>query len=116
MLTLIEKILFAIATLASLYYTYRGVQHITKNISGGKGKIDWSLPWKRMTDLIAKVIFFKPVFRFRPGPSILHGLVGWGFFIYLLINLSDLIYAYTGFKILENTGLFGDVYRLLADL
>ena len=115
MLTLIEKILFAIATLISLYYTYRGVQRIAKNISSGQGKIDWSLAWKRIGELIAKVIFFQPVFRFRPGPSTFHAFVGWGFFIYLLINISDLIYAYTGFKILENSGRFGDVYRLLAD-
>src|SRR5262245_21944809 len=116
MLTLIEKILFALATVISLYYTYRGVQRIAKNISGGQGKIDWSLTWKRMRDLIVKVIFFQPVFRFRLGPSLFHAFVGWGFFVYLLINLSDLIYAYTGFKILEHSGLFGDVYRLLADL
>jgi len=115
MLTPIEKIIFAIATVVSLYYTYRGVQRIAKNISSGQGKVDWSLAWKRIGDLIAKVIFFQPVFRFRLGPSILHAFVGWGFFIYLLINVADLIYAYTGFKLLENTGLFGDVYRLLAD-
>src|SRR4030095_1368211 len=57
----------------------------------------------------------QPVFRFRLGPSLLHAFVGWGFFVYLLINISDLIYAYTGFKILENSGQFGNVYRLLAD-
>ena len=115
MLTLIEKILFAIATVISLYYTYRGVQRIARNIAGGQGKIDWSLAWKRIGDIIAKVIFFQPVFRFRLGPSLFHAFVGWGFFVYLLINISDLIYAYTGFKILENSGQFGNVYRLLAD-
>ena len=115
MLTLIEKILFAIATVISLYYTYRGVQRIARNIAGGQGKIDWSLAWKRIGDLIAKAIFFQPVFRFRLGPSLFHAFVGWGFFVYLLINISDLIYAYTGFKTLENSGQFGNVYRLLAD-
>jgi len=115
MLTPIEKILFAIATIVSLYYTFRGVQLIAKNISSGQGKIDWSLAWKRISDLIAKVVFFQPVFRFRLGPSILHAFIGWGFFIYLLVNVADLLYAYTGFKLLDNTGLFGDVYRLLAD-
>jgi Fe-S oxidoreductase len=115
MLTPIEKILFAIATVISLYYTYRGVQRIAKNISSGQGKIDWSLAWNRVGGLIAKVIFFQPVFRFRLGPSILHAFIGWGFFIYLLVNVADLTYAYTGFKLLDNTALFGDVYRLFAD-
>ncbi len=116
MLTLVEKILFVVATLASLYYTYRGVMKIVAHISSGQGKVDWSLVWKRIGDLIVKVGLFQPVFRFRLGPSILHGLIGWGFLSFLLINLADLIYAYTGFKLLENTGLFGDVYRLIADI
>ncbi len=115
MLTLVEKILFAVATLASLYFTYRGIQRIIGHISSGRGKVDWSLLPKRIGDLIVKVGLFQPVFRFRLGPSILHAFIGWGFFTYLLVNMADLIYAYTGFKILENSGLFGDIYRLLAD-
>ncbi len=116
MLSSIEKILFAIAVLVSLYFTYRGVMRIVGHIASGQGKPDWSLIWKRMGDLIAKVVFFQPVFRLRPIPSILHGLIGWGFISFLLINLVDLIYGYTGFRLLDNTGAFGDFYRLLADI
>jgi Fe-S oxidoreductase len=116
MLTLIEKILFAIATLASLYFTYHGTQYIIHNIGSGQGKINWSLVYKRIGDLIVKVGLFQPVFRFRLWTSILHALIGWGFLGFLLINLGDLIYAYTGFKLLEHLGLFGDLYRLLADI
>ncbi|MCX6058393.1 MAG: heterodisulfide reductase-related iron-sulfur binding cluster [Chloroflexi bacterium] len=115
MLTLIEKILFVVATLASLYYTYHGVALIMRRINSGQGKIDWSLAYKRIGELIIKMGLFQPVFRFRLWPSILHGLIGWGFLSFLLINLADLIYAFTGFKLLEHTGLFGDAYRLLAD-
>src|SRR5262245_57435141 len=100
MLSPIEKILFAIATLVSLYLTYRGVMRIIGHISSGHGKIDWSLLPKRIPDLVAKYIFLQPTFRLRPGVSILHSFIGWGFFTYLLINLTDLIYGYTGFKLL----------------
>ena len=116
MLTLIEKILFVLATLTSLYFTYRGVTRILNHIASGQGKPDWNLFWKRLWDVITKYVFFKPVFRFRLGPSILHALIGWGFLSFLLINLADLIYAYTNFKLLEHLGLFGDAYRLLADI
>ncbi len=116
MLTLVEKILFSIATLVSLYFTYRGVIRIVGQISSGQGRVDWRLFPKRISDVIVKAVFFKPVFRVRLIPSILHGLIGWGFFTYLLINISDVVYGYTGFKILYNTGLFGDIYRLLADI
>jgi len=116
MLTLAEKILFVIATLTSLYYTYHGVALIMQRINSGQGKIDWSLAYKRVGELILKVGLFQPVFRFRLVPSILHGLIGWGFLSFLLINLADLIYAFTNYKLLEHSGLFGDLYRLLADI
>ena len=115
MLTLIEKILFVVATLASLYYTYHGVALIMRRINSGQGKINWSLAYNRIGELIIKMGLFQPVFQFRLWPSILHGLIGWGFLSFLLINLADLIYAFTGFKLLEHTGLFGNAYRLLAD-
>jgi Fe-S oxidoreductase len=115
MLTLVEKILFAVAVLVSLYFTYRGVMKIAAHIASGQGKVDWSLIWKRIGELIVKVGLFQPVFRFRLWTSILHALIGWGFLSFLLINLADVIYAYTGFRLLDNTGRFGDTYRLIAD-
>jgi Fe-S oxidoreductase len=116
MLTLVEKILFVIATLVSLYFTYKGAMRIVGHIGSGQGKIDLSILKKRIGELIVKVGLFQPVFRFRLGPSVFHAMIGWGFLSFLLINLGDLIYAFTGFKLLENTGLFGDLYRLLADI
>src|SRR5512138_1741631 len=84
MLSIVEKILFTAATVASLYFTWRGTQRIIRNISSGGGKPDWSLLWKRIAELIAKVGLFQPVFKTRLGPSILHGLIGWGFIVFLL--------------------------------
>jgi Fe-S oxidoreductase len=115
MLSLIEKIIFTIAVCVSVYLTYQGAMRIARQVGSGQGKINWSLLPKRLIDLVVKAVFFQPVFRFRFVPSLLHGFIGWGFFTYLLINLSDLIYGYTGFKILYNLGWFGDMYRLLAD-
>jgi Fe-S oxidoreductase len=116
MLTTVEKILFIVATIASLYYTYVGVKRIIGHIASGQGKVTWSLIQKRVGELILKVGLFQPVFRFRFWPSIMHGLIGWGFLSFLLINLADLIYAYTNWKMLDHAGLFGDLYRLLADV
>lgn len=115
MLSIVEKIVFAAATAASLYFTWRGVQRILKNISSGGGQVSWSVIWGRVGELIPKIGLFRPVFRLRLWPSILHGLIGWGFLIFLLVNLNDLVYGYTAFGILNQTGLFGDLYRSLAD-
>jgi Fe-S oxidoreductase len=116
MLTFVEKILFMLAVGLSLYFTWRGVQRIIQNISSGKGKPEWPVVAKKAGAAIVKFLTFQPVFRFRLIPSILHAFIGWGFIAFLLINLGDLIYAYTGWRLLNNTGLFGDLYRLLADI
>jgi len=116
MLTLVEKILFAVAVLISLYFTWKGVQRILLNISSGKGRPDWKVVSQKAGAALVKFFTFQPVFRFRLVPSIFHGLIGWGFIAFLLINLGDLIYAYTGWQLLTHTGIFGDLYRLLADV
>ncbi|MEI7848009.1 MAG: (Fe-S)-binding protein [Chloroflexota bacterium] len=115
MLTFIEKILFAIAVGVSLYFTWMGIQRIIKNINSGKGKPDWKMVGKKLGTAVINFLTFQPVFRFRFIPSLLHGFIGWGFITFLLINLSDLIYAYSGWRLLNNLGILGDLYRLLAD-
>ena len=115
MLTLVEKFLFAIAVGISLFYTWKGVARIVNNISSASGKPDWRVVAKKACAALIKFFTFQPVFRFRLVPSILHGFIGWGFIAFLLINLADLIYAYTGWRLLHSLGIFGDLYRLLAD-
>ncbi len=116
MLTLVEKILFVVATLSSLYFTWRGVERIIQIIASGQGRVDWSLLPKRLGELVIKVGLFRPVFRFRFGASLLHALIGWGFLVFLLVNLNDVVYGFTGFRLLEQGGMLGNVYRLLVDV
>ena len=117
MLSLVEKILFVVFVLVSLYFTWQGVRRIIRIIGRGQGKPDWSLAWKRLWAVALKVGTFRPLFRFRLGPSLLHALIGWGFLYFVLVNLADLLNGYIpGFRFAENAGLVGDVYRLLADL
>jgi len=116
MLTLAEKIIFSVATLVSLYFTYKGVTRIIAQIGSGQGKINWQIALRRLPELTLRMISFQPVFRLRFWVSLLHGFIGWGFLTYLVINLSDVVYGYTRFKVLYHMGIFGNVYRLLADL
>lgn len=116
MLTTVEKILFALAVLISLYYTYRGVKRIIGLIATGNGRPDWKSAWRRIPETIWRVVTFQTVFRFRFWPSFFHALIGWGFLVFLVINLSDLIYGYTGFRLLNSLGGVGDFYRLSADI
>jgi Fe-S oxidoreductase len=117
MLTFVEKILFVVAVLGSLYFTWIGVQRIIKIIGRGQGAPDWTLIRKRLWEVALKVGTFRPLFRFRLGPSLLHALIGWGFLFYLLVNLAELLQGYIpDYRFLQNTGAVGNIYRLLADL
>ena len=118
MLTTIEKILFTLATLVSFYFTYVGVRRIVAHIASGQGKVDWSLGIKRLGELIVKIGLFQPLFRIkiRLIPSIVHLFLGWGFIGFLVILAGDFINAFTGIRILEHLGLFGDLYRLFAEI
>ena len=115
MLTLVEKILFLFAVILSLFYTWKGLKRIIENINSAQGSPDWKIVSQKAAGALAKFFTFQPVFRFRLLPSIFHGLIGWGFIAFLVINLNDLIYAFFDWKLLENLGIFGDLYRFLAD-
>jgi Fe-S oxidoreductase len=114
MLTLPEKIIFSLAVLATLAAAYFAVRRLIRIISAGQGKPDWRLAWKRLLNVLVRIVTFQPVFRFRFWPSLFHALVGWGFGFYLLVNLVEVVKGYLpGFVI---PGVIGDVYRLLADV
>jgi Fe-S oxidoreductase len=114
MLLLVEKILFGFAVAATLVAAWFAVKRLGGLISGGQGKPDWKVIPGRLWKVLAKVGTFQPVFRLRLLTSIFHGMVGWGFGFYLLVNVLDVVRGYIpGFEI---PGLPGEIYRLLADV
>lgn len=117
MLTVIEKTLFIVFTVASLAFTGMGVWRIARIIGRGQGRPDWSLLWKRAWEVTLKVGTFRPVFRFRLGPSLFHGLIGWGFLFFLLVNVAELSQGFLpDYRFLQGTGWLRNGYALLADL
>ena len=114
MLTTPEKILFVFALLGSLYAAVNLALRIGKTITRGQGELDWGIAKDRLVKVILKTVSLQPVFRLRFWPSLLHGLVAWGFIFFLLVNLVDIFDALIqGFHI---PGTAGSVYRLAADL
>jgi Fe-S oxidoreductase len=116
MLTLPEKLIFALAVIASLYLTFRAAQRIISILRRGHGKVDWVSARQRIGSTLVKTITFLPVFRTRIGPSLLHGMVAWGFLYYLLVNFGDVLQAYIPDFIFLGEDWIGDLYRLGADL
>jgi Fe-S oxidoreductase len=116
MLSTPEKIIFILAVLASAFFTWRGVKRIIDQISQGDGRPNWRQVPKRLISSISKFVTLSPTWKIRPVASTFHALVAWGFTFYLLVNLGDVLNAFTpGFRFL-GTGTLGGLYRLMADL
>jgi Fe-S oxidoreductase len=113
-LTTVEKLLFAIAVLVSLYATYITFGKMIKIVRRGRGELNFDdLPHRLWTGLVA-LIGQGQIIRDRKVSSIFHYLIAWGFLYYFLVNVIDVLEGYIpGFRI---PGTVGDLYRLLADL
>ncbi len=116
MLTLTEKILFILAVVISLYFTWQGVMRMLRIIGRGYGKPDWNLFSQRLVAAIFKTVSLLPTFRLRFTPSLFHAFVAWGFMYYVLVNFGDVLQAYIPDFHFMGTGLIGDLYRLGADV
>lgn len=116
MLTLIEKILFAVAVLASLYFTYVTFSRMARVVLRGQGRLNFDdLPQRLRTGLIA-LIGQGRILRHRPVTSLFHFAIAWGFLFYFLVNAVDVLEGYLpGFHFLGDTAA-GGLYRLLADV
>jgi Fe-S oxidoreductase/nitrate reductase gamma subunit len=116
MLTLPEKILFALAVLVSLLFTFKAINRIIRILQRGHGRPDWKILKQRLITISPKILTFQPVLRFRLVPSIFHALLGWGFLYFFLVNTGDLFQAYLPDYQFLGTGFLGSLYRLGADI
>jgi Fe-S oxidoreductase len=114
MLTLIEKVLFAIVVLVSFYFTYVTFGKMAKIVLRGQGQLNFDdLPRRLITGFMA-LIGQGRIIRHRRVSSVFHFFIAWGFLYYFLVNAIDVLEGYIpGFRI---PGTVGDIYRLLADL
>lgn len=116
MLTLLEKILFVLAIIASGSAAYLAVKRIVLTIRRGQGRFDRQVIQKRLGEVLAKTITLQPTFKIRILPSLFHAFIAWGFVYYLLVNAIDALYGlFPNFNFFEESAI-GEIYRLLADL
>ena len=117
MLSLPEKVIFAVAVRVTVALAVRAIRRITGIIARGHGRPDWKLAVERLGDvLFRKTLSLLPTFRTRLLPSLFHGLVAWGFMFYLLVNFGDVLEGYISDFIFMGEGTLGGVYRLTADI
>ena len=116
MLTAIEKIIFIILATGCLGVSYFTFSKMFRVIGMGEDQIDWIKVAKNWRVGINAFISQKTLFKTRPVIGFIHALVAWGFSLYLLVNLIDVLYGLIPhFKFLPNH-VIGDVYRIFVDI
>jgi len=110
-----EKVIFLFVLLGSLGATRITFGNMFRIIARGSHPIDWQLVLKRIpTGLLA--LFGKPLFKTRPVATVVHTGVAWGFILYMLVNVIDVIYGLVpDFHFLSGM-ILGNLYRLFVDI
>ena len=114
MLTLTEKVLFALAAIFSAYGTYLGLATVFKTIQRGRGA-PLRIQTGRLFRVIGAWITMRPIWKMRRLTSIMHALIAWGFVFYLVVNVGDVLDGYRAERF-AGDGLLSGAYRLTADI
>jgi Fe-S oxidoreductase len=113
MLSPVEKILFIVLAVASLYYGGKGFYDVYRAIARGKADPRLNHLGERILRALRIVLTQQSVFKMRPLVSFLHALVFYGFVFYFLVNLVDVI---EGFLPFHARGGLWRPFNVLADL
>ena len=116
MLTDIEKIIFILFAIIAIRISYITFNKMFKAIGVGSQQIDWKRALLNFPKGIEVFISQKTLFKTRPIIGFIHALVAWGFTLYLVVNIVDVLYGFIpGFHFFPNY-FIGKVYRLFVDI
>ena len=116
MLTDIEKIIFILFAIIAIGLSYFTFNKMFKAIGVGSQQIDWKRALLNFPKGLEVFISQRTLFKTRPVIGFIHALVAWGFTLYLVVNIVDILYGFIpGFHFLPNY-FIGKVYRLFVDI
>ncbi|TMA88497.1 MAG: (Fe-S)-binding protein [Deltaproteobacteria bacterium] len=113
MLTTVEKILFVLLALGSLYYGGKKFYDVYRAIARGKPDARFDNLSQRIRRAIWIVLTQQSVIKKRPIVSFLHALIFYGFVFYFLVNLVDVLEGFLGVRA---SGGAWSLFNLAADL
>ena len=116
MLTDIEKIIFILFAIIAIGLSYTTFNKMFKAIGVGSQQIDWKRALLNFPKGLEVFISQRTLFKTRPVIGFIHALVAWGFTLYLIVNIVDVLYGFIpGFHFFPNY-FIGKVYRLFVDI
>ena len=116
MLTDIEKIIFILFAIIAIGISYTTFDKMFKAIGVGSQQINWKRALLNFPKGIEVFISQRTLFKTRPVIGFIHALVAWGFTLYLVVNIVDILYGFIpGFHFFPNY-FIGKAYRLFVDI
>ena len=115
MLSLVEKIVFILIALGAMGASFITFRKMFRAIGKGAQPINWKDALLNFSKGLKVFISQKTLFKTRPVIGFIHALVAWGFTLYLLVNVVDVLYGFIpGFHFFPNY-LIGKLYRLFVE-
>ena len=115
MLTGLERVAFLVLVVLSITLSFTTFSRMFKVISRGTDPLDWRAIIRNWPRGLAIFLSQKTLFKTRPVVGAIHAGVAWGFTLYLLVNVIDVLYGMIpNFRFLPDS-IFGDVYRFFVD-
>ena len=116
MLSSYEKILFLIALLLSLFFSWRSFSIMIRSIGRGQGSLSFDNIGLRLKKSLSSLFLQNTVLTSRPIVSLVHSMVAWAFILYMLVNLGDILTGYIQDFHFLGVGLIGNFYRIFVDI
>jgi len=116
LLSNIEKIIFIIIAISAFSASYVTFGKMFKAISVGSQQIDWKKALWNFPKGLKVFISQNTLFKTRPIVGFVHALVAWGFTLYLIVNVVDVLYGFIpDFHFFPNY-FVGKMYRIFVDV
>ena len=106
MLTGLERVAFLVLVVLSITLSFTTFSRMFKVISRGTDPLDWRAIIRNWPRGLAIFLSQKTLFKTRPVVGAIHAGVAWGFTLYLLVNVIDVLYGMIpNFRFLPNLSL-----------
>jgi Fe-S oxidoreductase len=116
MLSVEEKIVFAVVALSSFVFTFRTFNRMIRIINRGADQLYFDHLPKRIWNSLSVFISQRTVFTNRFWLSLIHALIAWAFIMYFLVNLGDVLRGFIPEFHFMGRGAIGNFYRLFVDV
>ena len=116
MLTFPEKLTFILFAFSSIVLSVVTFSRMFKIIDLGTKKIEWKTVLLNWPKGFSSFFGQNTLFKTRRIVGFIHALVAWGFTLYLLVNIMDILYGFIpGFKFFPNS-IIGKIYKIFVDI